>query len=153
MPARYDIVANQGETLNLHLLYTDTSDSGIDLTEYTAEMQVRRSALHGYNILHLTGSTAGFTGGITAGSTFSSLGFKGYTGGVTGGIFLNRNVWNSGSQTGGILVIAGSTATGWIPDGRHLYDMEIKYIPTGETTRIIEVRFESGGEVTRWKLR
>ena len=149
MPARYDIVANQGETLNLHLLYTDTGDSSIDLNEYTAEMQVRRSAYHGYAILHLTGSTAGFTGGITAGSTFSSLGLKGYTGGVTGGIFLNRNVGNSGSQTGGILIIAGATATSLIPDGRHLYDLELKYVPTGSTTRLLDGRFECPSEVTR----
>ena len=143
MTARYDISSNQGETLHLHILYTDSNDVGIDLTSYNAEMKVKRTFLgDSSTLLHLTGSTSGFTSGITAGAT-------GYTGGITGGIFLNRNVGNSGSQTGGILVIAGSTATGWIPDGRHLYDMEIKYTPTGETTRIIDGRFESDGEVTR----
>ena len=149
MPARHDIVSNQGETLNLHLLYTNTDDSGIDLTEYTAEMQVRRSYMGGFTLLHLTGSTAGFTGGITAGTTASSLGMKGYTGGVTGGIFLNRNAGNSGSQTGGILIIAGATATSLIPDGRHLYDLELKYTPTGSTTRLLDGRFECPSEVTR----
>ena len=149
MPARHDIVSNQGETLNLHLLYTDTDDSGIDLTEYTAEMQVRRSYMGGLTLLHLTGSTAGFVDGITAGTTASSLGMKGYTAGVTGGIFLNRNSGNSGSQTGGILIIAGATATSLIPDGRHVYDLELKYTPTGSTTRLLDGRFECPSEVTR----
>ena len=143
MTARYDITSNQGETLHLHILYTDSDDNGIDLTSYDAEMRVKRSFIgDSSTLLHLTGSTAGFTSGITAGGT-------GYTGGITGGIFLNRNAGNSGSQTGGVLIIAGSTATGWIPDGNHHYDMELKYTFTGETTRIIEGRFESDGEVTR----
>jgi hypothetical protein len=143
MAARYDITSNQGETLHLHILYTDSNDIGIDLTSYNAEMKVKRSFIgDSSTLLHLTGSTAGFVSGITVGGT-------GYLGGITGGIFLNRNVGNSGSQTGGVLIIAGSTATGWIPEGRHQYDMNIKYIPTGETTRIIEGRFESDGEVAK----
>mgnify|MGYP005839055473 CR=1 FL=1 len=141
MPARHDIVANQGETLNFHILYTDTSDSGIDLSGYTADMQVRRSFLGSSKLLHLTSGPAGFTFGITAG-------FTGSTGGITGGIFLNRSVGNSGSLTGGILVIAGATATSFIPDGKHLYDLEI-ISPTGSTTRLLEGRFECPGEVTR----
>tara|TARA_Y100000034_G_C6766883_1_gene341914 strand:+ start:423 stop:836 length:414 start_codon:yes stop_codon:yes gene_type:complete len=137
MTSRYDITANQGETLSLHILYTDSNDIGIDLSSYTAEMKVKRTFLGDNSLLYLTQN-----GGITAGVT-------GSTGGITGGIFLNRNVGNSGSQTGGILIIAGSTATSFIPDGRHHYDMEIKYTPTGETTRIIEGRFENDGETTR----
>ena len=141
MSANHDIVSNQGETLNLHILYTDSDDSGIDLTSYVAEMNVRRSVSSSNKLLHLySGTTVGITAGLTG---------HGDTGGMTGGIFLNRNVGNSGSQTGGILLIAGSTATGWIPDGSHHYDMEIKYTPTGETTRIIKGRFDSDGEVTR----
>lgn len=136
MTARHDINANQGETLNLHILYTDSDDVGIDLSSYTADMKVKRTFLGDNSLLYLTQN-----GGITAGIT-------GKDGGITGGIFLNRNVGNSGSQTGGVLIIAGSTATSYIPDGRHHYDMEIRYTPTGETTRIIEGRFECNGEVT-----
>ena len=152
MPARHDIVANQGETLNFHLLYTDTSDSSIDLNQYTAEMKVKRSFLGDdiSTILHLTGSGGdSFTIGVTAGSTASSLGMKGPTSGVTGGIFLNRNAGNSGGQTGGILIIAGATATSLIPQGKHVYDLELKNILTGSVTRIIDGRFESPGEVSR----
>lgn len=137
MTARHDITSNQGETLNFHIYYTDSSDNGIDLSSYSAEMKVKRTFLGDSSLLYLTQD-----GGITAGVT-------GSIGGVTGGIFLNRNIGNSGSQTGGILIIAGSTATSYIPDGRHHYDLEVKFTPTGETIRIIEGRFESNGEVTR----
>ena len=139
MAANHDINANQGETLNLHILYTDSDDSGIDLSSYIAEMQVRRSSLSDDRILHLYSGID--PGGITAGITGSNSGD-----GITGGIFLNRNIGNSGGQTGGILIIAGSTATSHVPSGRHIYDLEVKYTPTGDTTRILEGRYENKSE-------
>ena len=139
MTARYDITANQGETLNLHLLYTDTNDSAIDLSSYVAEMKVKRTFLSDTNLLHFfSGTTLGLSAGVT-----------GSTGGITGGVFLNRNAGNSGSQTGGILLIAGATATSYVPSGKHLYDLELRYTPTGEVTRLIEGRFDVPGENTQ----
>jgi hypothetical protein len=138
MTARYDINANQGETLNLHLLYTDTGDSVIDLSSYVAEMKVKRTFLGDTSLLHFHSGTAV---GITAGLT-------GSTGGITGGIFLNRNAGNTGGETGGILIIAGATATSYVPSGKHLYDLELRYTPTGEVTRLIEGRFDVPGENT-----
>lgn len=140
MTARHDITANQGETLNLHLLYTDSSDSALDLALYTAEFQARRSFMGSEKLLHLAGSTGGYYG-ITAGTT-------GSTGGLSGGIWLNRNAGNTGSQTGGILIVAGATATSFIPGGRHLYDLELKH-NDGTVTRLIEGRFDCPSEVTR----
>jgi len=140
MSVRYDINANQGETLNLHILYTDTDDSSIDLSSYVAEMNVKRFLLGSENLLHLfSGTTVGITAGITGHSS---------TGGLTGGIFLNRNAGNTGSQTGGILIIAGSTATSYIPGGVHLYNLDLKYTPTGSTSRLLDGRFECSDEVT-----
>ena len=142
MAAKHDIVTNQGETLNLHLLYTDSADSGIDLSSnYIAEMQVRRSSFGNEKLLHLySGTTVGIIAGL--------MGW-GDTGGLTGGIFMNRNAGNSGSQTGGILIIAGSTATSYVPSGRHFYDIELKYTPTGATTRLLDGAFENVSEVTK----
>ena len=37
--------------------------------------------------------------------------------------------------------------------GNLSYDVELKNVLTGSTTRIIDGRFESPGEVTRWKLK
>lgn len=137
MAARHDINSNQGETLNLHLLYTDSNGSVIDLSGYTAEMQVRRSSNDSSSLLHLRGNTGGFLG-----ATF------GISGG-SGGIYLNRNVGNTGVQTGGVLILGGATGTSLIPRGRHLYDLEIDL--NGSVTRLIEGRFESTNEVTKWK--
>ena len=123
-------------------MYTDSSDSAIDLSSYVAEMQVRRSVVDGSGkLLHLfSGTTVGITAGITG---------WGDTGGLTGGIFLNRNIGNTGGQTGGILIIAGSTATSYVPSGRHFYDLELKYTPTGSTTRLLDGAFENVSETTR----
>jgi hypothetical protein len=135
MPARHDITSNQGETLNLHLSYTDSNDSVIDLSTYTADLQVRRTHYSSDKLLHLTGTTSGF-GGATAGIT-----------GATGGIYLNRNAGNTGGETGGILIVAGATGTSLVPGGKHLYDLEIN--SNGTVTRLIEGRFECPSEVTR----
>jgi hypothetical protein len=139
MSARYDITANQGETLNLHVLYTDVNDTPIDLSSYLVEMKVKRTFLGDTSILHLYSGTAiGITAGIT-----------GSTGGITGGIILNRNANNSGSETGGILIIAGATASSYLPSGRHAYDIELKHTPTGSVTRLMEGRFDVTGEITK----
>ena len=44
MPAsRYDIYAEQGSTFKLHLDYKYKGGTGIDLTNFSGSMQVRRS--------------------------------------------------------------------------------------------------------------
>jgi|TARA_R100000008_G_scaffold45015_1_gene26338 hypothetical protein len=145
MPARHDITSNQGETLNLHLLYTDSVDASIDLANYSAEFQVRRSTSDSDKLLHLYGSTGGLNYGATAGST----GAGDTSVGISGGIWLNRNAGNTGDETGGIRIFAGATATSLVPAGKHLYDLELRYIPDGTVTRLMEGRFDSPSEVTR----
>ena len=137
MSAKHDITANQGSTLFLHLQYLNEDGNPIDIRGWSGEMQVRRSVKAGSKLLHLTGPT-----GITCGNT-------GHTGaGLTVGISLHRNMGNTGGLTGGILIIAGSTATSLIPEGIHQYDFELKS-PSSTVTRLIEGRFECTGEVTR----
>ena len=145
MPARHDITSNQGETLSLHLLYTDSADNSIDLANYSAEFQVRRSVSDSDKVLHLYGSTGGLSYGATAGST----GAGNTAIGISGGLWLNRNAGNTGAETGGIYVFAGATATSLVPAGKHLYDLELRYIPDGTVTRLTEGRFYSPSEVTR----
>lgn len=145
MPARHDITSNQGETLSLHLLYTDSSDNSIDLANYSAEFQVRRSVSDSDKVLHLYGSTGGLSYGATAGST----GAGNAAIGISGGLWLNRNAGNTGGETGGIYIFAGATATSFVPVGKHLYDLELRYIPDGTVTRLTEGRFYSPSEVTR----
>ena len=145
MAARHDITSNQGETLSLHLLYTDSSDNSIDLANYSAEFQVRRSVSDSDKVLHLYGSTGGLSYGATAGST----GAGNAAIGISGGLWLNRNAGNTGGETGGIYIFAGATATSFVPVGKHLYDLELRYIPDGTVTRLTEGRFYSPSEVTR----
>ena len=145
MSAKYDISLFQGETLNLHLLYLDENDNAITVPDntYSSRFQVRRSSDATSILLDVNSSPYGVTAGITGG---------GYTGATayastTGGIKLNRNMGDTGGQTGGILIFAGATAMGHVPSGRHLYDLQLGV--SGETTQLIHGRFESYGEITR----
>lgn len=141
MSAKYDISIFQGETFNLHLLYLDTSDSSIDIpsTAYSARLQVRRSSDAKSILLDLTSSPYGCTAGITGSGVLDTS--------CTGGIKLNRNMGDTGDQTGGMYVFAGATAMGYVPAGRHFYDLQIS--ATGETSQLIHGRFECDGEITR----
>tara|TARA_R100001163_G_C5068182_1_gene208096 strand:- start:1271 stop:1678 length:408 start_codon:yes stop_codon:yes gene_type:complete len=135
MSAQHDIKANQGSSLLVHFQYLDEDGNPIDISGWNAEMQVRRSVGSDSKLLHLTPN------GVTSGGTGATFGF-------TGGIRLSSNMGGTGSLDGGILVIAGATATGFIPEGIHQYDLELKD-PSGSVTRLVEGRFDCSGEVTR----
>ena len=139
MSANYDILMDQGSSFYFHFQYLDENNNSIDVAGYTAEMMVKRSFLSNENVLHLTNART--NGGITAGVT-------GATFGMTGGISLNRNLGNTGDQTGGVLLIAGATATGFIPAGYHNYDIEL-LDSNGIRTRVLKGRFTCNGEVTK----
>ncbi len=134
MSAKYDISIPQGDTLNLHVLYQDSGSNGIDLTDYTARMQVRRSPESSSYLLYMTSTPVGLTYGIT---------------GSTGGIFLNKNKGNTGSETGGVYLFAGPTATSFVPYGRHHYDLELKNTTTGVVKKLIHGSYDTSFEITR----
>lgn len=57
MPAAtYNIIAEQGATFDQTILYTDASDTPIDLTSYTAEMHVRATVASAGTIIELSTS-------------------------------------------------------------------------------------------------
>ncbi|MAH43674.1 hypothetical protein CL614_08220 [archaeon] len=152
MSAKYDISLFQGETLNLHLLYLDENDNAITVPDntYSSRLQVRRSSDATSILLDVNSSPYGVTAGITGGGgTGGEFGYTGATAyaSTTGGIKLNRNMGDTGGQTGGILIFAGATAMGHVPIGRHLYDLQLGV--SGETTQLIHGRFECYGEITR----
>lgn len=61
MPAgQYTFYAEQGATLERVITYTDSLDEIINITSYTAKMQVRTTAASGTVILELT-DTSGIT--------------------------------------------------------------------------------------------
>ena len=145
MPAKHDIIAYQGNDFIFHVHYQDENGDGISVPSntYSATMQVRRSTEASSILLNLTSTPYGSTQGCTAGITGGGAGITA----CTGGILMNRSEGDTGGFTGGFYVFAGATAMGYVPKGRHLYDLEIT--ATGGSTRLLEGRFECVGEITR----
>jgi hypothetical protein len=141
MPAsRYDIYAEQGSTFKLHLHYKYSGGTGIDLSNFTGAMQVRRSAKDNQAILFLTNN--GVTGGGITGEFNIGSGIAG-----VGGISFNTAI-DGGSLTGGIMLKIDSTTMQHVPHGKHFYDLELTNT-IGEIQRLIEGSFEVSREITR----
>jgi len=134
MSANYDIPAEQGSDFFLHIRYLDEDDNPVDLSDYTAEMQVRRS-------YEMDGVLAFFTSdpcGATIGNTF------GY-----GGITLNCSYDGVTGYTGGVFITATGTGMSNMPIGKFVYDLRILGITGNNVVRMLEGRFDSSPRVTR----
>jgi hypothetical protein len=143
MPAsRYDIQAEQGATFKLHLTYKFSGGTGIDLSNFTGAMQVRRSSKDPNVILYLTKS--GVTGGgITGEFTPGTNGIDGI-----GGISFNTSIYGDVGFTGGIYLRVDADTMKNTPNGKHFYDLELKNT-LGEVMRLVEGSFEISREITR----
>lgn len=142
MPAsRYDIYAEQGTTFKLHLDYKYQGGTGIDLSNFSGEMQVRRSSKDNSMILFLTDD------GITGGGITGEFSLGGGVAGI-GGISFNTSVVGVTGYTGGILIRIDSNTMKNVPSGKHFYDFEMTNT-LGEVMRLIEGSFEVSREITR----
>jgi hypothetical protein len=142
MPAsRYDIYAEQGTTFKLHLHYKYSGGTGIDLSNFTGAMQVRKSAKDDKVILFLT--NGGITGGGITGEFSIGSGIAG-----VGGISFNTSISGGTGYTGGIFIKADATTMKNAPYGKHFYDLELTNT-LGEVIRLIEGTFEVSREITR----
>jgi len=142
MPAsRYDIYAEQGTTFKLHLHYKYSGGTGIDLSNFTGAMQVRRSSKDDKVILFLT--NGGITGGGITGEFSIGSGIAG-----VGGISFNTSLSGGTGYTGGIFIKADATTMKNAPYGKHFYDLELTNT-LGEVIRLIEGTFEVSREITR----
>ena len=143
----YDIKVDQGSTFKFHLTY-QSGNTGIDLANYRANMQVRGSFSNDRIILSLEGTTAyaSLTGG-------GSTGYFTGTGGVvgTGGAYLNVDKSGSSGTTGGLLLQADFGTMQNVPHGRHFYDIELTNLTPDpdEVTRILKGSYTVDAEVTR----
>lgn len=64
--ATYDILIEQGTTFQLNLVYKDSNDAPIDVSGYTARMQVRRTYDAPTALLDLTSENGAITlGGVS----------------------------------------------------------------------------------------
>jgi hypothetical protein len=142
MPAsRYDIYAEQGSTFKLHLHYKYSGGTGIDLSNFTGAMQVRRSSKDDQVILFF--SNNGVTGGGITGEFNIGSGIAGI-----GGISFNTSISGGTGYTGGIFIRADATTMKNTPYGKHFYDLELTN-SLGEVQRLIEGSFEISREITR----
>lgn len=143
MPAsKYDIYAEQGSTLKLHLQYKTRGGVGIDLSGFSGEMQVRRSVGDPQAVLRIT-SNGVWGGGASGEFTISD-------GGVTGigGISFGIGVTGATGTTGGVMITVDDDTMMFVPEGRHFYDFKITNT-LGETQRLLEGMFEVAPSVTR----
>ena len=141
MSANYDIPAEQGSDFSLHIRYLDENGNPIDLTNYAAKMQVRRS-------YEMDGVLAVFTSspfGVTVGNT------GGISGGYVGGITMNCSTAGATGFTGGIFLTVTGSGMDNMPIGKFVYDLQILGTTgaTGAATRLIEGRFDCSASVTR----
>lgn len=68
MASRYDIACEQGATFSRVITYQGADGAPIDLTTYTARMQVRETAESGTTLLNLTTENGGIALGNVAGT-------------------------------------------------------------------------------------
>ena len=141
---RYDITAEQGVTFKLHLRYSDSNDTFIDLDPnqgWTGRLQVRRSPEDPDILLHVT--TNGVTGGGVTGEFVSGAGVVG-----SGGITMNASATGGTGVSGGVLIGIDASSMSNVPKGNHFYDLEI--VKNGTiVTRLLNGRFSVDREITR----
>ena len=154
MAAEFDITHDKGTTFKLYSIFKTSTDTEVDLANYTARMQVRKSPNSSKVALFITGSTmnnAGgtvFAGSVTHGGAtgvFTIGGTNGVAG--TGDIKLNAGTTGATGTTGGIFVEFDAVSSSSIPVGRMFYDLEL--VEGEEVTRLIEGRFEVRENITR----
>lgn len=142
MPAaRLDITAEQGSTFKLWMEYKYRGGTAIDLSNFTAAMQVRKSQYEDNMLLFF--STNGLTAGGSTGQFISGYGITGI-----GGISLNTSISATSGKTGGILIRADANSMKNVPAGKHFYDLELTN-SLGEVMRLVEGSFTVPREITR----
>jgi hypothetical protein len=124
MPAgKYSLVIEQGTTVNIDLVYKDSTGSFVDLTSYSAKMQIRPDYADNTTTKYITLS--------------SSLQPDG-TGLTLGGI------------SGSINIFISAPSSSALDFDTALYDLEIESpSPSNIVTRLIEGNVRLSKEVTR----
>jgi hypothetical protein len=131
MTARYDLIINKNEPLNLYIEYTDDSGSLVDFIgptadnpRYYSKMMIKRYVTDEDALVLLKS----YPFDLLCGSTSE---------GLSGGILLNRNSTNTGGQTGGIFLTMNSFATfAALPPGKLFYDLFIIWTPNGVSSGV-----------------
>lgn len=145
MPAaNHDLIADQGATFKLFMEYQTEGSTGINLDEYEARLDIRRSNTNNNLLLSIFGDTTGGSvlGGGSTGYFVSPDGVLG-----TGGMTLNSGSTGNYGYQGGIYIQVDPETMKNVPEGRHLYNLEL--IKGGDVYRILQGRFEVTPEIVR----
>lgn len=118
MAARYDLRIDQGSTFRFSFTYEDDDGSPIDLSNHSAEMQIRRSIEDDKLVCLLNENWP--SGCIFAGLSGEFEKGNGITG-YTGGIILNHN-----GVTGQVFVEIDSESSFSLDEPRLFYDLQIR---------------------------
>lgn len=142
MPSRYDIIAEQGADLNIHFTYR-TGNTGINLSGYTASLQVRPSKFS--NTVYASIINDSLIVGASDTGFNPSLGQTGFV--QVGGIYLNTSDIGVSGYNGGILLKMSADATKRIRNGKHYYDIELE--SPMDKIRLLEGSFDSIPNITK----
>lgn len=137
MPAaQYDMNLDRGSTFKVTLDLEDTANDPVDLTNYTAEMQVRRSIKDDKMVCQLTtGWPVGCFGPGVTGEFEKGNGVTGHTGGI---------VLNYQGVTGKILIEIDSKTSYWgFEKSRLFYDLKLNNTGDNSVTSIIKGEIRS----------
>lgn len=137
----YQIIHYQGDTFLLDFVYSDDDDTPIDLSNASAEMQIRRSPLHDKMVCRITSE---YPTGIYQRNGDSDFSYENGIQGGTGGIILNKD-----GVTGSVYIEIDAETVGKIPATRHFYDLQIVFNNPYEVRTILNGTFELAREVTR----
>lgn len=132
--SNYDIYLYKGNTFKLDFKYTNNINVGIDLSNYEANMQIRRSAYDDVLIGEVNENypTGSFGKGLS-GDFISGQGITGFT----GGLILNYN-----GVTGDVHIEIDSETSYAMPLGKNSYDLQLYNPDTGVRTTILRGRFQ-----------
>lgn len=132
--SNYDIYLYKGNTFKLEFSYTDNLNRGIDLSNYEAKMQIRRSRYDDVLVGELTENyPQGCFGRGLSGDFTSGNGVTGYT----GGLILNYN-----GITGNVYIEIDPETSYAIPVSKNSYDLQLYNQTTGIKTTILRGRIE-----------
>lgn len=136
MTAKYDISINKGSNFQLWLQYLTDGNTGINLSCYRGEMQIKRYVGADYPVLFVSsnGLTYGYTGGFTTG-----------TPGI-GEIAFNVNYDNT-ALTGGIIIKMDAESTNSMSIGKYFYDFKL-LIGTTYSQRLMQGKVTVEGNVS-----
>ncbi len=137
MPAaQYDLNVDRGSTTKITLEIEDTAGGPVDLSNYDAEIQVRRSIEDDKMVCRLTTAwPQGCFGPSVAGEFEKDHGVTGYTGGI---------ILNYQGVTGKILIEIDSKSSYWgFQRPRSFYDLRLTNNADNSTTSIIKGEIKS----------